>query len=548
MSYLRIATLFGVILLFVMSLSFANADYTMFRSNLSHTGEGTGNPVLRPATIWVFGTGDAVASTPAVASGIVYVGSNDGNIYALNATNGKKTWNYSTSGAVHSSPAVVDGVVYVGSRDGNLYALNSTNGYKLWNCSATGGVDSSPAVSNGVVYVGSFDRKIYAMNATNGDVLWTYLTGSIVDSSAAVVNNTVFIGSQDSNMIALDATTGQKLWNYSTGNPITASPAVVNGVVYVGSWDSSVYALNSTNGSKIWSYETEGTPERGILSSPAVIDGVVYIGSCNANLYALNAINGSVIWKSTICRFVYTPTVVGDMIYVGANSDYLFALNKTNGLQVWNSSRNILSSIAFYDGVMYFGDANTVRAVGTSLVPAPSSPPTPPIPDKANVTVVCAMTDNGSTVELKINGNITSSQMHDLRIATNTTDLTTTLSFNLTGETGTSGFGNITIPRTALPYGKNLTIYIDNMPAENQGYSQDADNFYVWYTCHFSIHKVSIVFGETPTSTPIPQRSPSTSQPNILQIIYGLVTGLLIASAIITLISFLLISRSKNRK
>ena len=65
---------------------------------------------------------------PAVANGLVYVGSDDGNIYALNVKDGSKLWNYNTSKAVWSSPTVVNGVVYVGSDDGNVYALNADMG------------------------------------------------------------------------------------------------------------------------------------------------------------------------------------------------------------------------------------------------------------------------------------------------------------------------------------------------------------------------------------------------------------------------------------
>ena len=63
-------------------------------------------------------------SSPAVANGVVYVDSNDGNVYALNAKTGAKLWSYTTGGPVsYSSPVVVNGVVYVGSEDGKVYAF-----------------------------------------------------------------------------------------------------------------------------------------------------------------------------------------------------------------------------------------------------------------------------------------------------------------------------------------------------------------------------------------------------------------------------------------
>jgi len=58
-----------------------------------------------------------VFSSPAVANGTVYVGSEDNNVYALNATTGAKVWSFTTGSSVYSSPAVANGVVYVGSDD-----------------------------------------------------------------------------------------------------------------------------------------------------------------------------------------------------------------------------------------------------------------------------------------------------------------------------------------------------------------------------------------------------------------------------------------------
>jgi len=73
--------------------------------------------------VWNYTTGSAVPSSPAVANGVVYVGSYDGNIYALNATTGANVWNYTTGASVYSSPSVANGVVYVGSENNNVHAV-----------------------------------------------------------------------------------------------------------------------------------------------------------------------------------------------------------------------------------------------------------------------------------------------------------------------------------------------------------------------------------------------------------------------------------------
>ena len=65
---------------------------------------------------WSFTTGKAVGSSPAAANGVVYIGSDDNNLYALNAKTGAKLWSYKTGSYVESSPAVANGVVYVSGR------------------------------------------------------------------------------------------------------------------------------------------------------------------------------------------------------------------------------------------------------------------------------------------------------------------------------------------------------------------------------------------------------------------------------------------------
>ena len=82
---------------------------------------------------WSSTTGASIDSSPAVMKGVVYIGSNDGKVYALNAKTGAELWSFTTGGYAIPSPAVANGVVYAGSYDYNVYALNAKTGAKLWN-------------------------------------------------------------------------------------------------------------------------------------------------------------------------------------------------------------------------------------------------------------------------------------------------------------------------------------------------------------------------------------------------------------------------------
>lgn len=102
----------------------AGRGVPMFRGNPAHTGLNPGPGVERsPKLLWRFQTGGGDVSSPAVVGEVVYVGSKDNHVYALDAATGEERWRFQTGSIVRSSPAVVDGVVYVGSNDGYVYAI-----------------------------------------------------------------------------------------------------------------------------------------------------------------------------------------------------------------------------------------------------------------------------------------------------------------------------------------------------------------------------------------------------------------------------------------
>src|SRR5215211_4787920 len=105
---------------------------------------------------WKFETGGAVNSSPAFLNGVVFFGSVDGRFYAIDAETGKEKWKFATKGesrfiapGIHgaipktelmadpfdvflSSPVVANGVVYFGSGDHNVYALDASTGKEKW--------------------------------------------------------------------------------------------------------------------------------------------------------------------------------------------------------------------------------------------------------------------------------------------------------------------------------------------------------------------------------------------------------------------------------
>ena len=75
-----------------------------------------------------------------------------------------------------NAPTVADGVVYAGSDDNHVYALDAETGELLWRFETDDVIRSSPTVAGGAVYVGSNDNHVYALDAETGGLLWSYAT------------------------------------------------------------------------------------------------------------------------------------------------------------------------------------------------------------------------------------------------------------------------------------------------------------------------------------------------------------------------------------
>ncbi len=331
--------------LFALAATTAFAQGT-FRGNPGHTGAYAGaGPRELHGVKWSFATGAAVVSSPVLDKGVLYFGSGDGSVYAVDAETGMQKWSAPTRGAVDSTPAVDHGLVFAVSYDGGLYAFDAASGKQRWRFD-TGGERrfeakalhgqaprnqtffdawdmylSSPVVGQGAVYFGSGDGNVYAVDASTGALRWKVATGDVVHASPAYDGSTIYVGSWDSVLYALDATSGRERWRFQAGrDPVMhnqvgfqSSPAVVNGTIYVGCRDAHLYALEAATGRVRWSFPTNGS---WVVASPAVANGRVIFGTSDSKLlHVLDAETGTPVYqRQENSDLVASPAVTGDTI------------------------------------------------------------------------------------------------------------------------------------------------------------------------------------------------------------------------------------------
>lgn len=380
--FLRVHLLLGVILLVggavppvgwgqtdtAVAPSPSAAPWPSFGYDVRNSGQSPhAGPDAPVEATWQFQADDALHSSPVLGTGgIVYVGSNDTRLYALDAETGDERWHFETDGRILSAPAIgEEGTLYVGSEDGYLYAIDP-DGEELWRFETGDEVTSSPAIGEeGIIYVGSSDGHLYAIGP-NGDERWRFSTGDEVISSPAIgTQGTIYVGSEDGHLYSIEPS-GDENWRFKTEGGVYSSPALgPEETVYVGSFDGNLYAV-SPDGEEQWHFETGNI----IFASPSIAEnGTVYAASGNGNLYSIGP-NGDENWRFETDDFIYSSPTIGDegTVYVGSRDGHLYAIGP-RGDERWRfqtgSEIDSSSPMIGPDGTVYVGaEDNSFYAIG----------------------------------------------------------------------------------------------------------------------------------------------------------------------------------------
>ena len=309
--------------------------------------------------IWDFLTEGWGVSRPTVFDGVVYFGSVDHHVYALEAETGGLLWSFETGDGIWSAPTVTGDAVYVGSDDDHVYALDRETGKPLWKHDTGDWVEYSPSVNNGIVYMLAEpyeEREFQARDGTSGDLVWAAKM-PYTKRPPAVIGGKVYVmgsGKSADEFHALDASTGERLWLLNIED-VEYQPVVTGGTVYFTGWDTA-YAVDEETGEILWSYAADEGP----TNSSVVVENDICYFAPDGRFYALDAATGEVLWSySDDLLIPMTPTVAEGLVYVGTHAAVrageLHALDAATGETVWSWGPlgEGLGSLAVVDGVLY---------------------------------------------------------------------------------------------------------------------------------------------------------------------------------------------------
>jgi len=289
---------------------------------------------------------------PVVDGGRVYAAAVEGGVRALDLQTGKSLWRYEPEKIkkqpelrLSGGPGAGDGLVAIGTLDGQVIVLDASEGTEKWRAKVPGEVISAPAIGQGLVLVRSNDGRVSAFDAANGQRRWFWaheLPTLTVRGNAPLTlgPGVVFVGNDDGTLAALAINDGRPLWERAVAvadgrselermADVDGAPVLEGGTLYATSYKQETIAIEGPTGRPLWTRENGGVGGLDVTSS------YVLVSDLGGNVWALDKYSGSPMWsnKTLLRRSLTAPTVHGDYAVVGDYNGYLHWLRLDNGEQ-----------------------------------------------------------------------------------------------------------------------------------------------------------------------------------------------------------------------
>jgi outer membrane protein assembly factor BamB len=332
-------------------------------------------PLIKPGTkpgtqVWRYPVNSAVGAL-AVANGVVYAGTDENNIVALDGRTGKLLWRRATSTGFNEQLVVAGGFVVAADPDqGGMVAIGATTGTEAWsvpgkNEGILGLAAGAGAAFAGIAVHDNTTGGVTAYDPGTGTLLWTYEFGAVSDTNAGlVVAGRVLYGTTtNGDVFALDAARGTQLWRVTSKNveySFGPQSLLIDGGILYAAAKSAIHAVHTRTGKELW--QAPGIPGAGLAMAGGTIFAGVTTGPMTASagsMLAISAANGSRQWTNPVASGAYLVTPgPGDVVYSGSNAGVLDAWRASTGAKVWSfptTGAPIASNIAVAGGGVFFG-------------------------------------------------------------------------------------------------------------------------------------------------------------------------------------------------
>lgn len=298
--------------------------------------------------VWSTGVGAGQDSrytrlVPAIGGDTIYAADIDGEVFALDKSNGKTRWSVELDVPLSAGVGLSPGAVLVGSYKGELIALSRDDGQELWRAQLSSEILSEPAASASVAVATANDGRLYGVDMATGAIKWMYESVQPVltlrGTSAPLVKGDTVIAAFDSGKVyALEMETGLIQWEQRVAIPkgkselerivdIDGTPWLAGELLYVVSYQGRLMAFAAATGRPLWAEEASS------VQGPTADFSQVYIVGDQDKVRAFNAGTGAQVWENShlLRRKLAPPVVWGDYVALADYEGYLHLLDRETG-------------------------------------------------------------------------------------------------------------------------------------------------------------------------------------------------------------------------
>lgn len=341
-------------------------EWPQFGANPARTGnpQTTIDPPLELA--WTYSANAAIESALILADSVLYFGSMDGYIYALDIIEGKKLGRKKFR--IAATCAHKNHHLIIARRYGKktLYNYDLANGKERWSIDA-GDIQSEPLLDREWIYISALYKHVDRYNFETGNKSWTFKTKSQLHSSPALSQKTLVFGSDDGTIYALHSETGEQQWTFQANGSVYATPVISKNTVFVGSFDNNLYALDLASGNLKWKFSTEAS----IYHACAVNQKYVIAGSNDHFIYCLDVDRGMLQWKFAAKSLISTtPILTRTHVFFGSTDKHFYGVNLSTGKLAWKyeaEGRIRTTPIVYKNYLLGASENNVIYAFNPTL-------------------------------------------------------------------------------------------------------------------------------------------------------------------------------------
>lgn len=334
------------------------ADWPLARADAQATGVARSDLPEELAVLWKFSTKEGgFEAAPVISGNRIFMGSLDGNLYALDLASGHELWHFHTELGFSAAAAVANDLVYAGDADGRFYCVEAHSGKQKWTFEAGGEIDSGANFYRDLILFGSQDATLYALNASSGKLAWKHAIGDQIRCSPTIVGDRAFLAGCDSKLHVIELEHGKQLLSTPLDAPTGSTPAVLDKNVLFGTEGASFFCIQWTDGKVVWTYK--GERNLPIRSSAAVDADVAVVGSRDKQVLAFHPQTGKKLWSfRTRGRVDASPVLAGQRVFVGSADGRLYALDRKSGNKLWEyeAGGQFLAGAAVAQGKLIIGN------------------------------------------------------------------------------------------------------------------------------------------------------------------------------------------------